>query len=213
MIKVLCITLMALFLTACSSGPVSYAWQGETKSYLLKYQEMMLKGDSFQAAFYLKDAIKEARHDVSLHTLAVVYLSECAMTKALGQKYKCSKYQSLEALVNDPKLQAYDKMLGSRSLTSSDDLGKYGALHEAMKKEQVSVSDIDGLDTIYAKAIAAMLVKEKKLLTQDIVDYMIDQGSRENMKALILVWLKIAKGRASGERLAYLEQKIALLQE
>jgi hypothetical protein len=179
---------------------------------MAKYQEMMLKGDSFQASYYLKDAIKEAQNDVSLRSLAIVYLGECAMQKAMGLKTQCQSYESLKNLFKDSKFEAYKAMLLSQKVKNPADLHKYQSFYEALEAKSVTLSDIKSLDTIYAQAIAARLVYEKGQITKDMLAFMIEQASSENLKGLMLVWLDIAKDMAAGEEKIRLDQKIRLLQ-
>ena len=204
--------IVAFFITSCGSGKVAYAWKGEAKAYMTKYQDMMLKGDRFQASYYLKDAIKEAQNDISLRSLATVYLGKCAIEKAVGIQTVCQSYTDLKPLFNDTKFEAYKAMLLDEEVTDTTLLGKYQSFYESLKAKNVGVSEIQSLDTIYAQSIAAMLALEKGQINMDIIDYMIDKASSENFKGLMLTWLKIAQKMATGEKKNRLDQKIKFLE-
>ncbi len=205
-------TMMAIVIfTSCGSGKIDYAWQGEAKGYLDKYQEMMFQGDTFQAAYYLQDAIKQAQKDTSLKTLATVFLTQCAMEKAMGKETQCHAYSDLEKVYNKPQLHAYKTMLLGHHVKNPKLLGKYQGFYEALQKKAVTLSDISSLDTIYAQAIAAKLAFESGLHTKKMMNFMINQASKENLHGLMLLWLTIAKNASEGEEKKVLEHKIRLL--
>ena len=211
MIRFFTLLLMMILLSACSSSKVAYAWQGEAKAKLAKYQEMMLKGDFFQANYYLEDAIKEAKNDTSLESLAIVYLTQCAMQKAMAQKTTCKAYQEIKALVTEPSFEAYQKLLNKQTVDDRTLLGKYSSLYQAIQKKEVSVSDIKSLPTIYAQAIGSMVIFDYDLLTKEISEYMSDKASVENMKGLMLVWLKKTALFMNGKDLKRVQSRIRVL--
>lgn len=213
MMKTLFILMIILVLSACSSSKVPYAWQGQTKSYLTKYQEMMLKGDFFQAQYYLDDAIKTAKNDATLETLAVVYLSKCAMNKAMNLKTQCQSYESLKSLLKQRRYDDYEKMLRGQKVDNISNLGHYYALYQAIVNKDVQLSDIKSLETVYAQAIAAIVVDKHGLMNKEISHYMIDKASHENMKGLMLVWLKKSQSFATGEALQRLKREIKILSD
>lgn len=213
MMKTTLLTMLALLFISCSSGKVSYAWKGQTKSYLIKYQEMMLKGDSFQAKYYFEDAVKEAKNDVSLETLAIVYLSKCAMQVAMSEKTSCQEYQKIKSLLVDAKYDSYAKLLLKDKDIDVSYLNKYKSLYEAILKKEVGLSDIQSLDTVYAQALAAMLVFNHGLINEEMVYYMIDKASSENMKGLMLVWLSKAQSIVTGEKLLRVKNQIKVLSD
>jgi len=213
MIRVFIITLLSVFFISCSSEPLPYAWQAQAKLHLDKYQEMMLKGDFFQAKYYLQDAITEAKNDVTLETLAIVYLTQCAMEKVMNQKSACTEYKNIKKLVNKPHFDAYADMLLNQAVTHINLLGKYRSLYNSIKIKEVTLADIKSFDTIYAQAIASMLVYNSGLINETISSYMIDKASLENMKGLMLVWLNNAQTFMSGEKLERVKNQIKILSD
>lgn len=205
--------MIALIFLSCSSGKVSYAWKGEAKSYLTKYQEMMFKGDFFQAQYYFDDAVKEAKNDVSLETLAIVYLSKCAMQTAMSQKTVCQEYEAIRPLLLNPKYENYVKLLLEDKSLDINFLGKYRSLYEAIVKKEVDLSDINTLDTVYAQALGSMLIFNQGLINEEIIYYMIDKASAENMKGLMLVWLGKAQLVLTGEKLLQVKNQIKILSD
>ena len=150
----------------------------------------MLKGDFFQAKYYLDDAIKEAKNDVTLETLSIVYLSQCAMKKAMTLKTECQSYEALKRAGLKSKHDDYKKMLLSQEVDDISALGQYSSLYKGIQKKEVTLSDIKSLGTIYTQAIGAILVNNHGLMNEKIINYMIDKASAENMKGLMLIWLK-----------------------
>jgi len=213
MIRVFIVTLLAVLFTSCSSSPLPYAWQAQAKLHLDKYQEMMLKGDFFQAKYYLDDAIKEAKNDVTLETLAIVYLTQCAMEMAMNQKTSCKEYQEIKNVLVKPSFDAYAHMILNQTVNDSDRLGKYRSLFLSIKKKEVSLSDIQSLETIYTQAIGSMLVYDRGLINEKITNYMIDRASLKNMKGLMLVWLNIAQTFMTGQKLERVESQIKILSD
>lgn len=213
MIKTFLLGTTALLFVSCSSGKVPYAWKGQTKSYLAKYQEMMLKGDGFQAKYYFNDAVKEAKNDASLKTLAVVYLSKCAMQIAMSQKTACQEYQQIKSLLSDSVYENYAKLLLQDESVAINELHKYRSLYEAIGNKEVELSDIVSLDTVYAQALGSMLVFNHGLMNEEIVYYMIDKASSENMRGLMLVWLDIAQSMVTGEKLLRVKNQIKILSD
>ena len=213
MMKTAIFIIMPLLFLSCSSGKVSYEWKGQAKSYLAKYQEMMLKGDFFQAKYYFDDAVKEAKNDVSLETLAIVYLSKCAMQTALSQKTDCREYQEIKSMLTNPKYENYVKLLLKDERVDKRYLDKYSSLYKAIVKKEVELSDIESLDTVYAQALGSMLVFNHGLINEEIVYYMIDKASAENMKGLMLVWLDKAQSILTGEKLSRVKNQIKVLSD
>ena len=204
---------VSLLFIGCSSSKTPYAWQGEAKAYLSKYQEMMLKGDFFQAKYYLEDAVKEAKNDASLETLAIVYLSECAMQKAMFLKTSCQSYKALQDLIIRPQYEMYQKMIEGDKVDDVSALGQYRSLYEAIENKEIRLSDIRSLPTLYAQAIGSMVLFEKGLMSREISNYMIDRASQENMKGLMLVWLKKSQLFETGKRLERLKNQIKVLSD
>ena len=184
--------IVVILFNACSS-PVAYTWRGQAKAHLDNYQKMMLEGDHLQAEYYLLDAVKEAKLDSSLETLAVVYLTECAMNRVLNIEASCHMYTSIENLVKNEYFQGYKELLMGENISDLNGLGKYRSIYDAIKDRTVTKDDIDALETIYAKSIGAMMVERAGLASKDIVLYMIDVASKEHKKRLMVLWMKKLK--------------------
>ncbi len=171
-------------------GKTTHAWKGQTQSYFERYQKMMLKGESLQAEYYLKDSLKEAKNSPDITTLAKIYLGACAMEKAMMRQSGCASFLSVEALIADPKLSAYKKMLLGETVGQSTLLGKYEALYEVRSDKEAALGELKSLDTIYAKAVGAAVIKDAGAVSEALCRYMVDEASSQSMKGLMLLWKK-----------------------
>jgi hypothetical protein len=201
--------LFVVALSSCSSSK-SYAWRGESKLYLDKYKEMMLKGDTFQASYYFKDALKYAKLDTSLNTVAMVYLNQCAMELSINKKSDCS-YIKIQSLIKNREIESFYQFLYEDKVDSVENLGKYEKAYLGMQNSSVNVAILDDYENIASKFIVAMVWKYKSFINREIAQYMVDQASENSLKGVMLVWMKILKDYLHGEEKKALEDKIILL--
>ncbi|MDH5464886.1 MAG: hypothetical protein OEW60_04595 [Thiovulaceae bacterium] len=201
---------LVLMFTACSKP--TFVWKSEAKSYLLMYQQKMFEGDSFQADFYYRDALKEARKGSSVKPIAMIYLTSCAMHQALFMSSNCVNYKKIKPVVKDDALDAYATFILGEKLEPKS-VEKYAAVIEALsEKDQKDIySSIESLKSIYSKAVAASVVAKKELLDERLIDYMIYEASKHSMKNLMNVWMQqkvkfLKKTGRDIERLRLMEQ-------
>lgn len=190
--------LAGLFLLGCSTP--RYVYKAESAGYFQSYKEMMFKAEDFQAAYYLKDAIKSAKQEEHLDTLAKLYLGSCAIELALYKTQKCALFESIEPLLEDKKYEAYKAFILAQNFQKdAESLAKYRDFMVALeeKNPQSIQKSIEALPDIYAKAIAVSIVKRINGLSVDLINVMIEEAEKNSMKGVLLTYMK--------EKISYFE--------
>lgn len=216
--KLLLAVVLALVVTGCATKE-KYIWKIDGQSYFETYQKYLFKGDYFKAKYYLKFAVKEAKNSSQLKDLATVYLSDCAMQRALFTNVECTQFDALESIVHSDTLTAYKHFIVSKKLNATKLPPRYQIAYKAIQARSTSLllTQLQELQSIYTKAIVAFVAKQHNNISLEIIDYMIDEASQYGYQALMIEWMKQKvirlKNLNQSKKAKQIETYLTILQE
>lgn len=179
----------ALFLAACSSGPVPPDWQANSHGALNAFQSYYLKGDARAAQLEFDRAIAELRSTGRGDLVARAQLVRCAVRAASLEFDGCPAFEALRAEAG-PEEVAYAEYLAGRAERATGD---------------------DALSRLVSSGVK---LSGNRITPPDIAAA-IDIASAQGWRRPLLAWLGVQEKRAeaAGDRdaLERIRRRIALV--
>ena len=179
----------AIFLSACSSGPVPPDWQVNSHGALNAFQSYYLKGDTRAAQLEFDRAIAELRSTGRGDLVARAELVRCAARAASLEFDGCPGFEKLRADAGADELAYYEFLSGGAERAATD-------------------------DPLSRLVYAGVQFKAGKI-TPENISASIDIASAQGWRRPLLAWLGVQEKRAeaAGDRdaLERIRRRIALV--
>lgn len=186
------IVFIFLFFQGCSFKSPENTWEYNSASSFSSYTKNFLSANDDIAQDDLQRAMKYAKQSANLEQLSRIYLGECALNLSIGEKDNCSKYKSIEELVDSSELNAYYLMLENQlkkeQIKNLSEQYQVFMKYKSSKEYNKAFDSIKKMKQASSKFIAASLIKNK--LDKKEVNYLINEASFYGYKKLVLFWLK-----------------------
>ena len=204
---------MAIFLTACASGPKPASWQLESKGAMERAVAAYLEGNSRIEAVELARARLEISSTGRVDLMARAELLSCASRVASLVFEPCAGFEKLRQ-DSPPAERAYaDYLAGKLSPQNINLLPK-----EQQKISQASVlqvySAIENIADPLARLVAAGTVFHAGLASPALVQAAVDAASSQGWRRPLLAWLgvqlKLAEASGNAQEAGRVQRRITL---
>lgn len=215
MIKLALFILVILF-SACSFKAPVNQWQYKSVNAFESYKKNFLSDNDVSAKNDLIRAVGHAKKSSDLTQLARVYLGQCALERSVGLENSCNEYIELEGLVDDKELQSYyhfiTKKLKENELNTLPDSYKDFASFYLKGDIQNSIAEIQKIETVSSKLIAATLVKDD--MSEKDLEKLLEDVSYHGYKKAVIYLLKLISSKTENQqKIQKLEKKIKILEK
>lgn len=214
--RVIVTTLMILLFAGCSTPQHEDAWRYQAASSTKAYGEHFLKDEKVQIQSNYSHAERSAKQSADLVPLARLYLSECALNRAVLIVDECQKFAQTLPLQNDPELAAYYAMLnGTLDKKQISDLPwRYRDFARAYLAEDSKAirSSVAALTPLRSRLVAASLVRDR--LEEADIEALIEDISYIGYRRALLSWMAYLAATTSDiqKRQLLLEKRKLLMQ-
>ena len=207
------LTVSAIFLSACASGPKPADWQLESKGAMERAINAYLEGNSRVEAAELARARLEISSTGRVDLLARAELLSCASRVASLVFEPCAGFEKLRQDA-PPAERAYaDYLAGNMQPQQINLLPKdqqISAQATVLRAQPATDSIADPLAKLVASGTALQAGNANPALVQAAVDAASSQGWRRPLLAWLGVQLKLAEGSGNAPEAARIQRRIAL---
>ena len=183
--------LIILFFAGCSTPQHEDAWRYQAASATEAYGEHFLKDERVQIQSNYSHAERSAKQSADLVPLARLYLSECALNRAVLVDDDCEKFAKTIPMQYDPELTAYYAMLkGTLTQKQVGNLPwRYRSFARAyLAKDAKEIrSTVAAMEPLRSRLVAASLVRDT--LQEADIDSLIDAMSYLGYRRALLAWM------------------------
>ena len=176
-----------LFFTACSSSKSPNTWEKSSALSTKSYIDYFLQDRELLANSEYTRAVTNAKQSASVDTLAKIYLTQCALNRAVYIEDDCSEYIELEHLIEDSTLKNYFYFITHKPFESASLPQQYQkfAQETDIEKKKAALFEIEPLSS---QLVAAATIKET-LNDQDVL-LLLKKSSYYGYRRVNIVLLK-----------------------
>jgi hypothetical protein len=175
----------------CSFKTAANHSQIKTTNAFSSYTNNFLSANNLMAKNDLRRAVKYAKTDANLNSLARIYLGECALNISVGLNNNCNKYKNIKELVDDKSLYAYYNLitlnLKQKQLNSLPEKYKKFATYLLLKKFDKAYNEAININSATSQMLLSSLIKKHLNKTQ--IKEIIKIASYNGYKKSVLFWL------------------------
>ena len=203
-----------LLLAGCSTPQHEDAWRYQAAAATKAYGEHFLKDETVLIKSNYSHAERSAKQSSDLLPLARLYLSRCALNRAVLVDDPCNEFAQTLAVYDDPELGAYYAML-TNTLTPDavDDLPyRYRRFAKAYLTDDVPAihNALEGITPLRSRMVAASLVRDR--LSEKEIEAIIDDASHLGYRRAVIAWMEYLRDvTADPHKRAQLQRKLELL--
>ena len=216
MTKLIILILSLSMFSGCSFKSPPNQWQYKSTNAFNSYTKNFLSAHDILAKNDFKRAVAHAKVTANLHSLAKIYLGECALNISVGMEDECLKYQNISPTLKSQSLQAYYSLLTLNlnthvieSLPSNYQNFATNLLNTEYKKAN---QELQNIDKATSKILAGALLREH-IEEQSIRD-IIKVSSLHGYKKSVLYWLERLKNVTKDtNEIAIINKKIEVINE
>ncbi len=183
---------LLLFVAGCFE-PKPNSWEYKSSNAIESYKKNTLLGNSSLAKADFARALKHAKSGGDIDMIASLYLTECALQKALGKKMDCSKYEIVQKLIQCPKIKNYALFLKEEfsniQIKALPKRYRDFALFLKQKEYKKANEAIRKIDNPLSVLLAVSFLDNKELEIATI-DYALEQNRFYGNKEAIIQLLK-----------------------
>lgn len=190
--KLLLIVIVLLF-SGCSFKAPPNNFQYKSANAFSSYTSNFLSGADIVAKNDISRALKHAKRDADLNTLARIYLGECSLNISVGIDDKCSKYINIKNIVNDTTIDAYYNLISEKKTDIKYIPNKYKKFTFYLNRDEYKSAfrEILLMQDVTSQLVASSLIKDS--LDEKDISIIIDIASFHGYKKSVLFWLKNLK--------------------
>jgi hypothetical protein len=200
--RVIVTTLIILLLAGCSTPQHEDAWRYQAAASTEAYGEHFLKDEKVQIQSNYSHAERSAKQSADLVPLARLYLSECALNRAVLVDDDCEKFVQTLPMQHDKELAAYYAML-NHTLTKkqvSDLPWRYRDFARAYLSKDANAirRTVAATEPLRSRIVAASLVRDT--LNESDIEALIDAISYLGYRRALLSWMAYLADITSDEQ-------------
>lgn len=210
----LLLILPLLLMLGCTAKRPDDAWRYNTATAYKYAEQYFLEGKDSLAVSEFREAEKHAKQSADVIPLARLYLSICALNKAVLLDNGCASYLEVAPYADEPELYSYHALL--TGTLENDQLRylpeRYRAFAGALlKQESASIRRLIGqMQPLSSKMIAASLAREH--IDDAIMESIIQEASHFGYKRALIAWMTLlASTTADRERAEQLLNRLQIM--
>ena len=207
-----------LLLSACSSGPVAPAWQGEAKDALDRANAAFLEGDSRVAQAEMARVRRVISGTGRADWLAHAELAHCAARVASLVLEPCAAFEALRVDATPAQTTYADYLRGT--INAGSPPTALALLPVAQQRAAShSGADVTALKTLpdpLSRLVGAAVWLQKGQASPAVIDMALETASQQGWRRPLLAWLGVQAQRAeqagNTEELARLRRRMGLVE-
>lgn len=205
---------IVLLIAGCSTPQHEDAWRYQAATSTKAYAEHFLKDETILIKSNYSHAERSAKQSSDLLPLARLYLSSCALNRAVLVDDPCGDFATTQNLYDDAELDAYYAMLTQKLTPEAvGDLPyRYRSFARAYLKNDAKAirSAIDTLSPLLSKMVAASLARD--YLSEGQITSIIDDASKLGYRRAVIAWMKhLQSVTTDPQQRELLQKKLELL--
>ncbi len=209
-------TLVLIFFAGCATPQHEDAWRYKAAASTKAYGEYFLKDERVMIESNFSHAERAAKQSADLRPLARLYLSRCALNRAVLVDDACEAFTATMPVHDDAELSAYYDMLQSRlSPSQIDDLPpQYRRYAKALlSKDAAQIRKLLGSVTpLRSRLVAASVARS--YLDDATIEAMIEEASYLGYRRAVTAWMQeLHRVTSDAQKKALLERKLELLKK
>lgn len=184
--------LVPLLFAACSTPQHEDSWRYQAATATEAYAEHFLKDERLLVQSNYSHAERSARQSADLESLARLYLTRCALKRAVFEADGCEEAAELTLLLGDAGLSAYYAML-----TASLPPEQISDLPPQYRRFGYALLSGDGdricrtamaVTPLRSRLVAAALVRDR--LDPSDIETLIEDASHPGYRRAVLAWMR-----------------------